>query len=40
MAQAKTPLTTTGAGMKMSKEDIMFGVIALIAIAALILYMN
>ncbi len=40
MAQTKTPMTTPGDSMKMSKEDLVFGVIALIAIAALVLYMN
>ncbi len=40
MAQTKTPLTAPADSMKMSKQDIVFGVIALIAIAALVLYMN
>ena len=40
MAQAKTPLTSPAASMKMSKEDIVFGVVAIIAIIALVLYMS
>lgn len=40
MAQAKAPLTTPSDSMKMKTEDIVFGVIAIIAIIALVLYMN
>ena len=40
MAQAKTPLTTPGEAMRMKTEDIVFGIIAIIAIIALVLYMN
>ena len=40
MPQANTPLPSPGDAMKMKKEDIIFGIIALIAIVLLILYMN
>lgn len=40
MAEAKAPLSKPGDGMKMKKDDIIFGIVAIVAIIALVLYMN
>ena len=40
MTQVKAPQPSPSANMKMKTEDIAFGVMALIAIAALVLYMR